>query len=38
MFILSRPWFGKVKTLALKYGEIRMGNAAATVTESPESD
>lgn len=22
LFILSRPWFGKVKTLALKYGEI----------------
>lgn len=24
IFILSRPWFGKVKTLALKYGEIRV--------------
>ena len=38
MFILSRPWFGKVKTLGLKYGEISVGNPAAPVTESPQSD
>ena len=38
MFILSRPWFGKVKTLGLKYGEISEGNPAAPVTESPQSD
>jgi 2,3-bisphosphoglycerate-dependent phosphoglycerate mutase len=33
MFILSRPWFGKVKTLALKYGQI--GNSADEQDEPP---
>ncbi len=38
MFILSRPWFGKVKTLALKYGKIRVQNSPAPDTESPQSN
>lgn len=33
MFILSRPWFGKVKTLALKYGEIRAGEPSEAAPE-----
>jgi 2,3-bisphosphoglycerate-dependent phosphoglycerate mutase len=35
MFILSRPWFGKVKTLALKYGQIRA--SAEPVELEPEA-
>lgn len=38
MFILSRPWFGKVKTLGLKYGEIRVMNSAAPVAETPDRE
>ena len=36
IFILSRPWFGKVKTLALKYGEIRVG-VPEVENQGPES-
>lgn len=38
MFILSRPWFGKVKTLGLKYGEIRTGTSNAPAEEITEGE